>query len=89
MKWEKAWGLVTRTFAYTNHTLLPEALEKWSVGLFQKCCRGISSSSSKSTSAFLDQVEAQWPGDVHKKRVLSIIEEGHSQMVRYGAPVRW
>jgi len=82
MKWEKAWGLVTRTFAYTNHTLLPEALEKWSVGLFQKVLPRHLQLIFEINKRFLDQVEAQWPGDVHKKRVLSIIEEGHSQMVR-------
>jgi len=82
MSWEKAWGLVTRTFAYTNHTLLPEALEKWSVGLFQKVLPRHLQLIFEINKRFLEQVDARWPGDVHKKRVLSIIEEGHSQMVR-------
>jgi starch phosphorylase len=82
MPWEKAWGLVTRTFAYTNHTLLPEALEKWSVGLFQKVLPRHLQIIFEINKRFLDEVEAKWPGDAQKKRVLSIIEEGHHQMVR-------
>lgn len=82
MPWEKAWGLVTRTFAYTNHTLLPEALEKWSVGLFQKVLPRHLQIIFEINKRFLEEVEAKWPGDAHKKRVLSIIEEGHHQMVR-------
>lgn len=82
MPWEKAWGLVTRTFAYTNHTLLPEALEKWSVGLFQKVLPRHLQIIFEINKRFLEEVEAKWPGDAQKKRVLSIIEEGHHQMVR-------
>jgi len=82
MAWEKAWSLVTRTFAYTNHTLLPEALEKWSVGLFQKVLPRHLQIIFEINKRFLDEVEAKWPGDAEKKRILSIIEEGHHQMVR-------
>ena len=82
LPWETAWSLVTRTFAYTNHTLLPEALEKWSVGLFQKVLPRHLQIIFEINKRFLDEVEAKWPGDAHKKRVLSIIEEGHQQMVR-------
>ena len=82
MSWDKAWSLVSRTFAYTNHTLLPEALEKWSVGLFQKVLPRHLQIIFEINKRFLETVEAKWPGDAHKKRVLSIIEEGHTQMVR-------
>ncbi len=82
MTWEKAWDIVTRTFAYTNHTLLPEALEKWSVGLFHKVLPRHLQIILEINKRFLEQVEAKWPGDVEKKRRLSIIEEGHTQMVR-------
>ena len=82
MPWEKAWGIVTKTFAYTNHTLLPEALEKWSVPLFQKVLPRHLQLIFEINKRHLEQVEARWPGDVQKKRVLSIIEEGHVQMVR-------
>ncbi len=82
MPWDRAWGLVTRTFAYTNHTLLPEALEKWSVGLFNKVLPRHLQLIFEINKRFLEEVEAKWPGDAEKKRVLSIIEEGHVQMVR-------
>jgi len=82
MSWEKAWGLVTRTFAYTNHTLLPEALEKWSVPLFQKVLPRHLQLIFEINKRHLEAVEAKWPGDTQKKQVLSIIEEGHVQMVR-------
>jgi starch phosphorylase len=82
MTWEKSWDLVTRTFAYTNHTLLPEALEKWSVGLFQKVLPRHLQLIFEINKRHLEEVEAKWPGDIHKKRMLSIIEEGGHQMVR-------
>jgi len=84
MPWEKAWSIVTRTFAYTNHTLLPEALERWSVPLFQKVLPRHLQIIFEINKRFMETVEAKWPGDVQKKRVLSIIEEGHTQMVRMG-----
>jgi starch phosphorylase len=82
LPWDEAWSIVTRTFAYTNHTLLPEALEKWSVGLFQKVVPRHLQIIFEINKHFLEKVEAHWPGDVAKKRALSLIEEGPVQMVR-------
>lgn len=82
LSWDEAWGIVTRTFAYTNHTLLPEALEKWSVGLFRKVLPRHLEIIFEINKRFLEQVDAKWPGDVGRMRALSLIEEGHVQMVR-------
>lgn len=82
LSWEEAWAIVTRTFAYTNHTLLPEALEKWSVGLFQKVIPRHLQIIFEINKRFMDEVEVCWPGDVQRKQVLSLIEEGGTQMVR-------
>ena len=82
LPWDKAWSIVTRTFAYTNHTLLPEALEKWSVSLFRKVLPRHLQIIFEINKNFLDEVEKRWPGDVAKKRALSLIEESHDQMIR-------
>lgn len=82
LSWSQAWDIVTRTFAYTNHTLLPEALEKWSVGLFRKVLPRHMEIIFEINKCFLEVVEQKWPGDHDKMRALSLIEEGQVQMVR-------
>ena len=80
--WDTAWGIVTKTFAYTNHTLLPEALERWSVGLFERVLPRHLQIIYDINSRLMQLVEKQWPGDDEKKRVCSIIEENHGKSVR-------
>ena len=80
--WDRAWELVTRTFSYTNHTLLPEALEKWSVPLFERVLPRHLNIIYEINTRHLREVEAKWPGDGGKKADLSLIEEGDPKMVR-------
>ncbi len=83
MDWKDAWEITRSVCNYTNHTLLPEALEKWSVPLFEKVLPRHLEIIYEINSRFLeDEVEAMWPGDDAKKSELSIIEEGHPKMVR-------
>ncbi len=82
VSWDEAWSIVTKTFAYTNHTLLPEALEKWSVPLFQKVLPRHLQIIFEINKRLLEEVEQRWPGDSNKKRSMSLIEEGGVQMVR-------
>jgi len=80
--WDKAWSIVTRSMAYTNHTLLPEALEKWPVQMFQNLLPRLLEIIYEINARFLAQVAQRWPGDTDRLRRLSIIEEGHTPMVR-------
>lgn len=81
--WDKAWKTCQKVFAYTNHTLLPEALERWSVILMDKVLPRHLQIIYEINRRFLKEVvEAKWPGDDNKKRDLSIIEEGSPAMVR-------
>lgn len=82
MSWEAAWAICSHTFAYTNHTLLPEALETWSESLIQRLLPRHMEIIYEINHRFLQQVRAKWPGDVAKQQKLSIIEEGFHCMVR-------
>lgn len=80
--WEKAWDICVKTFAYTNHTLMPEALERWSVRLMDKVLPRHLQIIYEINQRFLDQVARKFPGDFDKLRRMSIIEEGHPKKVR-------
>lgn len=80
--WADAWGIVRKTMAYTNHTLLPEALEKWSVRLFSQLLPRLLDIIYEINRHFLQEVADKWPGDVDRLRRMSIIEEGDQSYVR-------
>ena len=80
--WERAWEITQNTLAYTNHTLLPEALEKWPVELFERLLPRHLSIIYEINHRFLRQVHVRWPGDDDKKRKLSLIDEGPPRQVR-------
>tara|TARA_B100000965_G_C19599030_1_gene761587 strand:- start:2084 stop:4648 length:2565 start_codon:yes stop_codon:yes gene_type:complete len=83
LQWDRAWEICNKIFGYTNHTLLPEALERWSVPLFQKVLPRHLQLIYEMNERFLKTVvEPKWPGDAEKIRKLSIIEEGAPKMVR-------
>ena len=82
MTWEAAWTIANKTFAYTNHTLLPEALEKWGVGLFERVLPRHLQLIYDVNTRLLQVVDAKWPGDNDKKRVCSLIEENGHKLVR-------
>lgn len=80
--WEKAWETCQRVFSYTNHTLLPEALEMWSVPLFSRLLPRHMEIAYEINRRFMEEVEACWPGDNDKKRVLSLIDERGAKSLR-------
>ena len=80
--WDEAWSVCTRVFSYTNHTLLPEALETWSVPLFEKVLPRHLDIIYEINRRHLREVDARWPGDDEKKAELSIIQEGSVKRVR-------
>ena len=83
LSWNEAWGITSKTMAYTNHTLLPEALERWSVGLFRELLPRLLEIIFEINMHFMSQVSSRWPGDKDRLTRMSIIEEGnHGQYVR-------
>jgi starch phosphorylase len=82
LEWDEAWSITTRTMAYTNHTLLPEALERWSVRLFEQLLPRPLQIIYEINARFLAQVASRWPGDNERLQRMSLIEEGHVPQVR-------
>ena len=82
LSWDKAWSITTGTMAYTNHTLLPEALERWSVGLMKELLPRIMEIIFDINAHFISEVSLHWPGDKDRLARMSLIEEGHDQKVR-------
>ena len=80
--WNDAWKITRATMAYTNHTLLPEALEKWSVTLMQRLLPRIMDIIFAINAHFMAEVAMHWPGQGERLRSMSIIEEGGGQYVR-------
>ncbi len=82
LEWDEAWGITTECMAYTNHTLLPEALERWSVNLFSRLLPRLLEIIYEINERFLKLVDKQWPGDVGMRRKMSLIEEGDNPHIR-------
>lgn len=79
--WEKAWELTQATLGYTNHTLMPEALEKIPVALFETILPRHLQVIYEINERFMKQVAAHWPGDTTRLNRMSLIEEsGHKQV---------
>ena len=82
LDWDTAWHVTRQTFAYTNHTLLPEALEKWPVSLFGALLPRHLEIVYEINRRFLDEVRARFPGDDARVARLSLIDEGGGRYVR-------
>jgi starch phosphorylase len=82
LDWDHAWGITTRTFAYTNHTLMPEALETWPVSMFEALLPRHLQIIYEINQRFLQDVIHRFPGDTEQLRRMSIIDETHGRRVR-------
>ncbi len=82
LDWDAAWEITRNTMAYTNHTLLPEALERWPVRLFRSLLPRLLEIIHEINARFLNEVARRWPGDAARLRRMSIIEEGDDPQVR-------
>ena len=81
MTWEKAWDITTKTMAYTNHTLLPEALEKWPVSLMRSLLPRHLNIIYEINRRFMDEINVKFGDDRNRKRRMSIVSEGENPVV--------
>ena len=82
LDWDRAWNLVTRVFSYTNHTLMPEALETWPVGLLEAVLPRHLEIVYEINRRFLADVRHRHPGDEARVQRMSLLDEGHDRRVR-------
>ncbi|MFA7057210.1 MAG: glycogen/starch/alpha-glucan phosphorylase [Candidatus Cloacimonadales bacterium] len=82
LEWDQAWEITTKTIAYTNHTVLPEALEKWGYELLSQLLPRHLQIIQEINRRLLEKVDKAFPGDVYKMKAMSIIEGGENGCVR-------
>jgi starch phosphorylase len=82
LSWDQSWDLTVRTLAYTNHTLLPEALEKWPVRLFEIVLPRHLEIIYEINRRFLDVVRVRFPNDESRLTRMSLVEEGPTKQIR-------
>ena len=80
MSWEDAWQITVRTVAYTNHTILPEAMEKWSIPMFQSLLPRIYLIVEEINKRWLKEVRNRYPGDEQKARDVAVLWDGQVHM---------
>ena len=82
LEWKEAWSITTRTFAYTNHTLLPEALERWPLGMFSNLLPRHIGIIQEINAIFLEEVRMRFIGDEARVSRMSLIDESGERYVR-------
>jgi starch phosphorylase len=82
LEWDEAWQVTQNTMAYTNHTLLPEALEMWPVSMFRKLLPRLLDIIYEINARFIEEISRRWPGDNERIARMSLIQEGSEPMIR-------
>ena len=80
LEWDEAWHVTTKTCAYTNHTIMSEALEKWPIELFSRLLPRIYQIVEEINRRFVNAIQSQYPGDFEKVRKMAIIYDGQVKM---------
>ena len=82
LEWDEAWDITRSTMAYTNHTLLPEALETWPVSMFRRLLPRLLDIIYEINARFIEEVARRWPGDNERVQRMSLIQEGSEPLIR-------
>ena len=82
LTWDESWQITSKTMAYTNHTLLPEALELWPVSMFRRLLPRVLDIIYEINARFIAEISLRWPGDNDRIRRMSLIQEGSDPMLR-------
>ena len=80
LEWQEAWDVTTKACAYTNHTIMAEALEKWPIDLFSRLLPRVYQIIQEIDRRFIIQVEEMYPGNEDKKRTMGILRDGQVRM---------